>query len=415
MTDRKLKREVLRISLGYMLFAGLWILLSDKALAAFVSDPKKISTLSMYKGWAFVAVTGLLLYGAIQSRVRRWQQEMEARHQVEQSLHESEERYRIAIEGSQDAVSIVRNNELVFVNQRFVAMFGYGSSKEALGDSLIATVHPDDQPEVIRLIEKNTGNGSSSYSFEYRGVTQSGTMRWIEASVTDIAYSGRPAELVYLRDVTDRKEAENQVKSSLAEKEVLLREIHHRVKNNLAVIAGMLSLQADSASDEKAKEILTECQNRVKAMAEVHTQLYQSQNLASIDFGKYLDSLVHGVFYNTRYAGEDIALNVAAEPINLDIDHAIPLGLVANELVTNSLKHAFRDSNSGTVTVNLTGSGERVALTVSDNGRGLPAGFDPRTTETLGMRLVTALVEQLNGTIELHDDGGTTFTVSFTR
>jgi PAS domain S-box-containing protein len=536
-TDTKLKREVLHISIGYILFAGLWILLSDRVLVAFVSDPNTFSMVSTYKGWAFVIVTGLLLYGALHNRLRRWHQEMQARLEAEQSLHESEERYRIAIESSQDAVAMVRNDSLVFTNRRFLVMFGYDSAEEVLGSSLFVNVHPNDRPMVAQLMEDKKKDRSTPGSFEYRGITKDGITRWIEATVANITYLGQTAGLAYLRDVTERKKmeetlresetalrailigsrdavavssngihtfanpayaalfgyetadeligtpvanllpsldnareyttidkenpgdepvpfneilvkkkdgaaffaevtlssyalknedftlsilrdatarrkAEDHIRASLAEKEVLLREIHHRVKNNLAVITGILSLQANSATDQRVTDILTECQNRVRAMAEVHTQLYHSQNLAMINFGEYLDRLANDIFQNNRY-DKDIALRITADPIPLDIDHAIPLGLIVNEMITNSLKHAFSGRKGGKLAVSLSRSKEDVILTVSDDGIGFPTDVDYRKTETLGMRLVTALVQQIDGAIELRNDEGTTFIVTF--
>jgi PAS domain S-box-containing protein len=216
-------------------------------------------------------------------------------------------------------------------------------------------------------------------------------------------------------DITDRKRTEEQLRSSLAEKEVLLKEIHHRVKNNLAVIAGILSLQAEVNGDKRTAEILTECRARVKAMAQIHTQLYQSKNFAQIDFGSYLNRLAADIFDNYRADHTDITFRSGNSEIALAIDQAIPLCLILNELITNSLKHAFPNGSKGGIAVDLSRSDGHVILTVSDDGVGFPNDVDFRNTESLGMQLVVMLVEQIDGTIEMSRDKGTEFKIVFRR
>ncbi|MEA1935662.1 MAG: sensor histidine kinase, partial [Thermodesulfobacteriota bacterium] len=216
-----------------------------------------------------------------------------------------------------------------------------------------------------------------------------------------------------LRDITDRKQAERKVQQSLKEKEVMLQEIHHRVKNNMQVISSLLNLQAGYVKDEQALELFRECQNRVRTMALIHERLYQSKDLASIDFADYIRSLAGGLLHMYSIDPDIIKLNIHAEDVFLDINKAIPCGLIINELVSNAFKHAFPEGREGEISITLKEdkADNRYTLIVSDNGVSFPVDLDFRETETLGMRLVNILTEQLHGTIEIDRSDGTSFEI----
>lgn len=221
---------------------------------------------------------------------------------------------------------------------------------------------------------------------------------------------------IVLRDITERKRTEEQVKTSLREKEVLLREIHHRVKNNLQIISSLLSLQSSRIKDEKYVEMFKESQNRIKTMALIHEKLYQSQDIADIDFEKYVRSLVNGLIYSYGVDTEVITVEMEVEDIPLGIDAVIPCGLIINELVSNALKYAFPPGRKGTVKIVLHSLSDKIQLVVSDDGVGIPEEVDFRTTESLGLRLVTILAEdQLGGKISLDRSNGTAFSIIFQR
>jgi two-component sensor histidine kinase len=216
------------------------------------------------------------------------------------------------------------------------------------------------------------------------------------------------------QEISERRRAERQLKTSLAEKEMLLKEIHHRVKNNLQVVSSLLYLQSRQIDDKEAFKMFQESQHRVRSMALLHERLYQTGDLASVDLTYYLQRLASYLLRSYRGASQPISLNVNAEPIALGIDEAVPCGLIVSELVSNSLKHAFPDGQEGEITIELSMDPEgRYRLVVGDNGLGLPDDLDFRSTESLGLRLVTKLVEQLEGTIELDSCKGTRFTISF--
>ena len=214
-------------------------------------------------------------------------------------------------------------------------------------------------------------------------------------------------------DITDRKRDEERIKASLAEKEILLREIHHRVKNNLSVLNSLLKLQARKIKDEKVREFFLESQSRIMAMSSVHDYLLRSDNLAAIDLKQYLFDLAGSVFRTFAVQAEGIELEVDIEKTTINLDKAVPLGLAVNELVVNALKHAFPKKRSGWVRIQggPTARGG-LRLEVSDNGVGLPLDFELRRSKTLGLELVTGLTEnQLGGTLEISEGDGVRFVI----
>lgn len=214
-------------------------------------------------------------------------------------------------------------------------------------------------------------------------------------------------------EVAERKRAEDQLRLSLKEKEVLLKEIHHRVKNNLQIISSLLSLQAGYLQDPQALDIFRESESRVRSMALIHEKLYRSRNLAQIDLGEYIRELAAYLFKSQNASGRGITLNIQADQVFVDVETAVPGGLILNELISNALKHAFSDGRTGEVGVKLWAAGDgRLNLVVTDNGRGFPPDLDFRATESLGLQLVNLLVGQLNGTVELNSQGGTEFRIT---
>lgn len=207
--------------------------------------------------------------------------------------------------------------------------------------------------------------------------------------------------------------SEHAVRASLKEKEVLLKEIHHRVKNNLQVISSLLNLQAHLA-DPGPREMFSETQNRVLSIALVHEKLYRSDYLSHVNFTEYLSALVDSLFYSYDGAARGIGRTLDVGSVQLPIDMAIPCGLIVNELVTNSLKHAFPSGRTGTLNVALQERGAAgVELLVRDDGIGLPKDLNPRQTRSLGLDLVFTFAEQLQATVEVHTEGGTAFRFRF--
>ena len=218
--------------------------------------------------------------------------------------------------------------------------------------------------------------------------------------------------MVVIRDITARKQTEEQTTASLREKEVLLKEIHHRVKNNLQIVSTLLDLQSGHTTDRAAMEMFKESRGRVKSMALIHERLYRSQDMARVDFGEYVRQLADDL-HRTYQVSEGIRLELDVDIPPLAIDIAIPCGLLLNELISNCFKHAFADAAEGCLRVGLHRDGGANVLTVADDGAGFPAGTDFRNTTSFGLQLVNTLVDQLDGEIALTTDRGTTFTVRF--
>ncbi len=215
------------------------------------------------------------------------------------------------------------------------------------------------------------------------------------------------------RDIGARKQAERRLKTSLREKEVLLKEIHHRVKNNLQVIMSILSLQGRRAHGAELRAILSDAQNRVGSIALFHEKLYQSHDLASVNFGEYLRELAQRAVAQHSDSRTQIRTQLELMEVRLGVDRAIPCGLIANELLTNALKHGFKGRQHGTVSIGLRQEGATVRMTIADDGVGLPREIEMRTARTLGMELVATFVEQLQGTLEISREFGLRLEISF--
>ncbi len=226
------------------------------------------------------------------------------------------------------------------------------------------------------------------------------------------------ANIQLKEEIKERKQAEEQIKTSLREKEVLLKEIHHRVKNNLQIISSLLHLQSGYIKDKNTLDVFKNSRERVYAMALIHEKLYESKDLSKIDFREYIHSLIIHLFDSYSLKSEQVQLKMQIEDVVLDIETAIPLGLIINELVSNSLKHAFPASRKGEIQVNLKYSENEEydhILTVEDNGVGFPDHLDFRACDSLGMVLVHSLVKKLKGVLDLERKNGTSFTIKFKK
>lgn len=304
---------------------------------------------------------------------------------------------------------------IIFWNRGAEQIYGY-TAAEVLGQPISLLYPPDKQccfPQSAQklLLEKG------EYQIEAKAWKKSGEEIDIFMSLSLLKnLEGIVTGTVgYSWDITDRKQIENQMRASLAEKEVLLKEIHHRVKNNLQIVSGFLYLQSRYVEDEQTLQVLTESQNRIQAMAVLHEKLYGSENLDRLDFEDYMQTLAQNAFLSYRINTGIITLKIHSERIWLDIDRAIPCGLIVNELVSNALKHGFPQGQSGEITVDFHSlENDTLELAVSDNGIGLKADFDWSTQKSLGMRLVYSLAtKQLDGAIEAIRDKGTKIKITF--
>ncbi len=295
------------------------------------------------------------------------------------------------------------------LNPAWTKVLGY-SIVELLSTPIMEFIHPDDRESTIREISKQTQGESTEY-FENRYRHKDGTYRRLAWQATPVDEKGLLHAAA--RDITQQKEAEERIKASLQEKEVLLKEIHHRVKNNLAVISSLLNLQAEKFLDREVKGAFKDSQMRIRSMALVHEQLYQASDLSKIEFSHYIRTLVHQISSSSFLPAQDIPINVKSMDIYLDINLAIPCALMINELVTNAVKYAFPGDRKGKIDIQFSLINNVYTLTVEDDGVGLPEGFSIENSSSFGMELIRMLCHQLEGSMFIEPETGTRVIVSF--
>ncbi len=271
--------------------------------------------------------------------------------------------------------------------------------------------HPEDWP-LARSIAHGEAVVDEEMEF-LRGDGSRGAMLMSSSPIHD--EQGRiVAGVAIFHNVTERKQAERDLQAALKEKEVLLREIHHRVKNNLQIMSSLLSLEQKHIEDPVARSKFRETQSRIKTMSLLHDALYRSQDLSQVDLAQYIGRITNTLFAAYDASRNGIALHIGIPEAFTNLDTAIPCGLIVNELVSNALKYAFPDGRKGEVSVGLEVNADgRFILRVSDNGAGSPADLDFRNTKSLGLQLVAALADQLEASIDLRRQGGTTFEIAF--
>lgn len=341
--------------------------------------------------------------------------EIVERERVEEALRASEAKFRGFVETSPDLVfRLTKTGRIDYVSPRVEDLYGY-QPEHLIGRHLKLTTPDEEMPRALEAL-KTILAGKPLKGFEINQKDKAGRIVPMEINAVPV-YRGE--EIVGLqgimRDITERREAEEQIRASLRAKETLLREIHHRVKNNLQVINSLLRLQSRQIKDKRYADSLGESQDRIRSMALIHEALYESKDVASVDFRDYIRHLSMQLFRSHGTSTARIALDVDAESLLLGIDFAIPCGLIINELVSNCLKHAFPGDRRGEIKISFHAVDENeIALTVSDNGIGIPEDVDFRKTRSLGLHLVTMLAEdQLRGQIELDRASGTEFRITF--
>jgi PAS domain S-box-containing protein len=276
-------------------------------------------------------------------------------------------------------------------------------------------VHPEDRARAVAAVQR-AFEKSETVEDEWRVIWSDGTTHWLAGRFRILRNEKqKPLTLTGVNiDMTERKQAEEALKKSLGEKEVLLKEIHHRVKNNMQVISSLVDLQADQVGNAEIKAVLQDVTHRVRSMALVHEKLYQSADMARVEFAEYAEGLLHYLWRAHGTSSSGIRLSLDLEPVALSVNAAVPCGLILNELASNALKHAFRDGKGGVVAVSLRADPEgRVHLKVRDNGAGLPKGLDWRRSKSLGLQLVQIFSQQLHADVNVSASEGTEFMVSF--
>ncbi len=338
--------------------------------------------------------------------------------QRDRAVRESEERKSAILNTALDCIiTIDHEGRILEFNPAAEQTFGF-TRAEAVGQRLAELIIPPAfRDQHNRGFERYLRTGEAKVlnrRLELPALRRNGTEFPLELAIVRVGAVSPPIFTAFLRDITARKQAEEQVHASLREKEVMLKEIHHRVKNNLQIVSSLLRLQARGLKNPETVSAFEESGSRVQSMALVHEKLYQSSSLSELDFAAYAESLTVSLLRSYGTDPARIRLRLAMEQVHLDINHAIPCALILNELVSNALKYAFPNGRQGEIWLRMRRDPDgRISLAVGDNGIGLPPGLDPHKAETLGLQLVSTLVNQLRTNLEVTRAEGTTYAFTF--
>lgn len=338
-------------------------------------------------------------------------QDISERKRAEQAIQQSEESFRVLAVTSPAAIVLHQGEKFIYTNPSATRITGY--SEPELLDMNFWDCFTEDSRDMIRGRGLARLRGESvPLQYEQKLVTKSGEEKWVVVSAGNIEFSGKPTIIATLLDITEAKRAEELISNALAEKVVLLKEVHHRVKNNLQIICSLLDLQSSSILDEQLRSCFQNSQDRIRSMALVHERLYESDDLSSIDFGEYIRILSTHLFDSYLVDSGRVDLKIATIELFIGIDKAILWGLIVNELVSNALKYAFPENRTGEISISiLLDKDDWITLTVADTGIGMPSGLDFKNTQTLGLQLVNMLTLQLNGQISMNSTRGTVFII----
>lgn len=337
------------------------------------------------------------------------------KRKAEEAIQKSEEKYRTLTETMNDVVFILdKQCRFTFLNPKFEKVTDY-LIQDFLGHSFTEIVAPEYIESTVEFFKQGL-DGETIPLYEIEFVRKDGRKIPIELNVTSLfdANGQTIGRLGVARDITERKKAEEQIQKDLKEKTTLLQEIHHRVKNNLQVITSLLSQQSRKMTNLEGILALQESIKRVKSMSLIHEKFYQSKKLSSVNFKEYIRSLARDLFFTYHEENKQIELEFNLENIFLSIDSAIPCGLLVNELISNSFKHAFPESKTGKIKVCFTRLKDKsYSLIVQDNGVGISESIDCTNTNTMGLTLIDILAKQIEGSAKFESKNGTICTVNF--
>jgi len=345
------------------------------------------------------------------------------RKQFEIALKESEGKYRMLAENASDVIWTININlEPTYLSPSIEKLLGF-SVEEAMKLTIEKILTSESLKAVLKIFNERLdlekkGNRdeimSEPVQLEYK--CKDGSTVWAESTISFLrnTQGGLIGFMGVTRDISKRKAAEEKLTASLKEKELLLKEVHHRVKNNMAIISSLLSLQSETINDPMILSTFNESQIRIRSMALVHEKLYQAKDLSKIDFSDYLQGLVHQISKSTDFYGSSANVEIEANDIKMSLDSAIPCGLIISELVTNAFKYAFPNNQKGKILIQIhLIDSKYYKLIVSDNGVGLPDHIGPRNFSSFGLHLVQLLIQQLEGEMEVIRDNGTAFKIFF--
>lgn len=335
---------------------------------------------------------------------------------AEQKLKYAERKYNHLYENTREAIiSIGINSLVVSANPAAWRMFGYNRADDIIGKPIseLFRHQKDARQSLAAILDKGSIENLEAKFVRQDGKAFYGLVNAMVVKNDDGRLIGVDA---FIRDITDRIHQRNQIKQSLYEKDILLREIHHRVKNNMQVIISLLMLQIDRFEDEKAEMMFKEGINRIRAMSLIHESLFNTEKVNTINFDHYVRNLCEQIINLYMLPINASSIEYSIDDVHIDIDTAVACGLVINELISNSLKHGYPDDRERRIRISFSEDEDMYRLTVSDNGIGFDAGDDWRSTESLGLKIVHMIVErQLRGSVDLETDNGTLYRISFRK
>jgi PAS domain S-box-containing protein len=335
------------------------------------------------------------------------------RKRADEALRESEKNFStLAANANMGVLVATSQGNHIYANEHMAQITGY-SIPELLKTSMSDLTHPAELSKMAERLEQRFTDQAVPSSFETLIVRKDGAHVPVEVGGAQTVWNGQLADLVIVRDITERKRAEEGLQQSVKQKEILMKELQHRVKNSLALVSGLLGLESDNLSDARAKEIFINTQSRIISMMSVYEQLYSSSDAESIDLRLYIKDLSN-LLLKTYVTGKgNILFNTRVDEIKLDTKRALPLGLILNELITNSLKHAYPSGAKGEIHIDLKKTDGRITLGVADDGVGWPKGIDPKTADSMGLNMVKMLAWQLEGEVTIDRKKGTSVLISF--
>jgi len=344
---------------------------------------------------------------------RRLQKEITERKTAEHALISAKEYTQYIINSSIDMI-IATDTSGVITEFNQAAASGFGFFSTSIVGKLVDRLFTNSSHRET-VVKTVFTEGQWSGEVLCKRADDSEFTAYLSASLIKSSTGKTIGLMGVLRDITELKIAEEDLKDSVHQKEILLKEVHHRVKNNLQVISSILNLQRSYIKDPDTLTIIQECQDRIKSMAFIHESLYQSVDLAKVNFAEYLQNLCTNLKYSYMAPDRNVNLDFAIEEISLSLDSSIPCGLIVNELVSNCFKYAFGEKKTGNIKISFERNGDNKRLVVHDSGKGLPNGLDFRNTDSLGLQLVVTLVDQIDGDIKYEFSNGSKFIINFKR
>lgn len=338
------------------------------------------------------------------------------RRLLEKAKEESENYYKALLEATPDMVAITDPaGYITYASESMARFLGYDSSEELLGKNNQDLFAPEDREKIQQMgaiIQEHGFHGPLIATV----VKKTGEKRIVEINSSQVRISGELVSYIgIMRDITDRLNLENELRQALIEKEILIREVHHRVKNNLQLIQSLLRLQAQYHASSEVRTALKDTLGRIRSIALIYESLLRSSRLDRIHLDRYLEKIVSHALSLYRQDGREIRVEQKLDEVQVNLSLAHPCGLIVSELVSNALKHAFNGRKGGTIRVSLEkANGRQVALTVADDGIGLPENFDPKNSTSFGWQIINDLVKQLKGTMSCKSESGTEVRVTFT-